>query len=65
MDTKRDYVMDIIALIIVVGFFIMCFEVLKIRLDPSDHDIIYMLMGQLTAGFVLVISYYFGSSKNK
>lgn len=59
---KRDWVVDTIAIIVVVGFFGMCVLVDIARLDQSDHDILYMLVGQLTSGFIMVLAYYFGSS---
>jgi len=62
---KRDWVLDIIAILVVLGFFVMCIIVAMEKLDQSDHDILYMLIGQLTAGFLMVISYYFGSSNKQ
>ncbi len=62
---KRDLVLDMIAFIVIIGFFVMCAMVEFTHLDQSDHDVLYMLSGQLTAGFMMVLSYYFGSSNKQ
>jgi len=62
---KRDYVLDIIAFIVILGYFIMCATVEFTKLDQSDHDVLYMMVGQLTAGFIMVLSYYFGSTNKQ
>jgi uncharacterized YccA/Bax inhibitor family protein len=59
---KRDSILDLIALIVVIGYFAMCCVICYVRLDQSDHDVLYMLVGQLTGGFIMVLSYYFGAS---
>jgi hypothetical protein len=59
---KRDYVLDSIAFTVVFGYFFMCAMVTFTKLDSTDHDILYMLIGQLTGGFIMVLSYYFGAS---
>jgi cell division protein FtsX len=60
---KRDWVLDFIAMLVVSGFFAMAFLIAIAPMDRSDHDILYMIIGQLTSGFLLVLGYYFGSSK--
>lgn len=62
---KRDWVESSIAVTVVAGFFVMCFLVALTKQDNSDHDILYMLIGQLTAGFIMVLSYFFGSVSSK
>lgn len=62
---REDWMLDFIAIVVVIGFFGMCFVVAFQKMDQSDHDILYMLIGQLTAGFIMVVSYYFGSSNKK
>lgn len=62
---KRDWVEALIALIVVSGFFIMCILVAITKQDNTDHDILYMLIGQLTSGFILILSYFFGSINKK
>lgn len=59
---KRNYIMEIIALAVVVGYFCMCGIVTFIRIPLEAHDILNMLFGQLMGGFMMVLSYYFGSS---
>ena len=58
---KRDWVMDSIALIVVVGFVSMSFLIVLSKLDQSNHDVLYMLVGQLAAGFIGVLSFFFGN----
>lgn len=59
---KNDYVLDSIAFLVIAGYFCMCTIVAFTKLDQSDHDVLYMMVGQLTGGFIMVLSYYFGSS---
>jgi len=59
---KRDIILDVISLIVIIGYFLMCGVICATRLDQSDHDVLYMMVGQLTGGFIMVLSYYFGSS---
>jgi|ERR1044071_8477876 hypothetical protein len=65
LTKKRDYILDIIAFIVVIGYFAMCMTLEYIKLDQSDHDVLYMMVGQLTAGFIMVLSYYFGSTNRQ
>lgn len=60
---KRDWIMDAISVVVVFGFFVMCVLVALVKEDQSDHDILYMLIGQLTAGFLMVLGYYYGGNK--
>jgi len=62
---KRDRILDFIAILVVLGYFIMCAMVGLTRMDQSDHDVLYMMVGQLTAGFIMVLGYYFGSSNKQ
>lgn len=59
---KRDWVMDFLTIFLVVGFFSLIMIVAFTKMDQSDHDILYLLTGQLSGAFLLSISYYFGSS---
>lgn len=59
--TKRDLVMDFIAITVVIGFFTMAFIIALTPRDNSDHDVLNMLIGQLSAGFIAVLSFFFGS----
>ena len=58
---RRDRVMDVIALVVIFGFFSTVFVVAFTKLDQSDHDVLYMMVGQLSAGFISVLSFFFGS----
>lgn len=59
---RRDWVLDFIAISVIMGFFSMCILVSMMKQDNTDHDILYMLVGQLTSGFLMVLSFFFGSS---
>lgn len=59
---KRNYVMEGIAVAVVLGYFFMCGVVTFIHIPTDAHDILNMLFGQLMGGFMMVLSYYFGSS---
>ena len=58
---RRDFVMDFIALAVVIGFFGMAFLIALTPRDSTDHDVLNMLIGQLSAGFIAVLSFFFGS----
>ena len=58
---RRDLVMDFIAITVVIGFFAMAFIIALTPRDNSDHDVLNMLIGQLSAGFIAVLSFFFGS----
>ena len=58
---RRDVVMDFIALAVVIGFFGMAFLIALTPRDNTDHDVLNMLIGQLSAGFIAVLSFFFGS----
>jgi hypothetical protein len=59
---KRDYVMEGIAVAVVIGYFAMCSITVFFSIPLADHDMLNMLFGQLMGGFMMVLSYYFGSS---
>lgn len=58
---RRDFIMDFIAVTVVVGFFGMTFLIAITPRDNSDHDVLTMLIGQLSAGFIGVLSFFFGN----
>lgn len=58
---RRDWVMDSIALCVVIGFFAICFAIAYPPRDKTDHDVLNMLIGQLSAGFITVLSFFFGN----
>lgn len=59
---KRDWVMDYLAVFIVVAFFGMCLLVAFIKIDPNISQVFYMLLGALAGGFSVILNYYWGSS---
>lgn len=59
---KFDWVQHVLAIIVVVGFFLVIAMVFITSLDKSDHDVLYMLVGVLGTTFGNIYSFYFGSS---
>lgn len=57
---KRDSILDWIAILVIIGFFLLC--IVNYFEHLSDDHIVTMLIGQMSSGFLLVLSYYFGSS---
>lgn len=57
---KRDGILDWIAILVVIGFFVLC--ILSYFVSISDDHVLSMLIGQISSGFMLCLSYYFGSS---
>ena len=62
---KRDWLLDIIAIVVIAGYFLMCTFVVFGDISNQDQQILYMMLGQLTGGFIMVLSYYFGSSNKQ
>lgn len=60
---KRDWVMDVIALLMVCGFFIMCFIVTFVPMHKENTDLMYMVIGQFSTGFITVLAFFFGASR--
>lgn len=53
---------EILTIVLVVGFFVSIYLVMAIKSDPSDHDVIYMMLGSVSAAFGAVVQFWFGSS---
>jgi len=60
---KTDWVLSGIAILVVLGFFILCG--LNYFFPVRDDHVLIMLIGQVSSGFLLVLSFYFGSSKKQ
>lgn len=60
---KRDIMLDILAILVVFGFFALC--LVNYFVHITDDHIIVMLIGQISSGFMLCLSYYFGSSNKQ
>ena len=61
---KRDSTVVILAVIIILGFFIGVFSLIFISLDKGSgaYEILLILFGALSAKFSTVVDYFFGSS---
>jgi hypothetical protein len=59
---KRDWALDMIAVVFILFFFTLC--VLNYFLEIKDDHVMVMLIGQVSAGVGLILSYYFGSSRD-
>lgn len=57
---KSDYLLDFIAVLVILGFFILC--IINYFVELKDDHILMILIGQISSGFMLVLSYYFGAS---
>lgn len=60
---KRDKILDGIAITVVLGYFCMCGLVAYEKFNQNENHILYILVGHLTAGFMMVLGYYFGATK--
>lgn len=60
---KTDWVLSAIAIIVVIGFFLLCG--LNYFFPLKDDHVLIMLIGQVSSGFVMVLSFFFGSSKKQ
>jgi hypothetical protein len=60
---KTDWRRDLVGIVVVGGFVIVC--VLLLRggtVDKDVHDIAVSLLGTLGAALMLIVGYYYGSS---
>jgi len=57
---KRDWVLDLIAVLFITFFFTVC--ILGYFYDIKEDHVMLMLIGQISAGVGLILAYYFGSS---
>ena len=62
--TLKEIYLYILATIIVVGFFALIAALMIYPLPEDSSGVIMMLFGTLSAGFGLVLGYFFGSSKS-
>lgn len=58
---KTDWVLSAIAILVVLGFFMLC--IMNYFYPIRDDHVLIMLIGQVSSGFLLVLGFYFGSSK--
>ena len=61
---RKDLILDILAIVIIAGFFGMILLIALTKMDNSDHDILYTMLGVLGSAFSQVCQYYFGSSRS-
>lgn len=61
---KTDWVLNIIALSVIIAFISMTFLIAITTFNASDHDVLFTLIGQLSSGFIAVLSFFFGSIRN-
>ena len=59
----RSYTPDVLAIIIVAGFFGILIAMMMGKLTVSDQQALLILLGSLSAGFGAVLNFFFGSSK--
>lgn len=56
--------MYLLAGLIVVGFFVLCFGMIKWAIPEDSAGVVYMLFGTLATSFGAVVQYFFGSSQS-
>ncbi len=57
--------MEFIAVVMVLGFFGMCFIISFFPLAKTDTNLMYLVIGQFSTGFITVLAYYFGATNQK
>jgi len=60
---KREWNQYILAWVIVIGFFLLCYFLMKAPLPQGSNEVVFMLFGALAAAFGAIVQYFFGSSK--
>lgn len=61
---KLNVAMYILATVIVIGFFMLIYYLMKTTIPAGNKDVAIMLFGTLSTSFGLVVGYFFGSSKS-
>lgn len=59
---QRDWVLDILAIGTVTGFFLLAILIFLIKVDPSMNGIVNFVFGEISSMAALVLSYYFGAT---
>lgn len=59
---QRDWMPSILSMLVTFGFFSTIFAIMSTTADPNDKEVLYIMLGGLSAAFTSIISYYFGSS---
>ncbi len=62
---KHDWVLPSLAIFSVSLFAAAIIIILFTKMDLSDHDVLYMMLGQLSTLVLMVYGYYFGSMYKK
>lgn len=58
----KDRLVPVLAWSIIIGFVAFCFGLFLFKIPADMKDIVFWLAGQLSGAFLMVISFYFGSS---
>ena len=65
MNSKqRDWHIYFIAWTVIAGFLSLCVILMFEDIPKESSNVLYILLGGLSAGFSQVLSYFFGSSKS-
>lgn len=60
----RDWNLYALAWLVVFGFFLLCYALMRVSLPAGSNEVVFMLFGSLATGFGTVLQYFFGSSKS-
>ena len=63
MKTAKEVFMYCLAAVIVIGIFILVGLLIFQEMPTSNKELLILVIGNLMAAFISVISYFFGSSK--
>jgi hypothetical protein len=59
----QDWLLSFVVVSVVIGFLGVCAIVGLMKTDATDHDIFYLLVGQMGMKFGTVVDYFVGSSR--
>lgn len=62
---KYQWVPPALSVLVTIGFFVTIAVIMFTKMDASDHDILYMMLGVLATTFSQCFNFYLGSSKNE
>lgn len=62
--TTKDIYMYVLGAIVVIGMFAITYMLIMKQVPEDNSSVFYMLTGQLAAGFLMVLGYFFGTSKS-
>jgi heme O synthase-like polyprenyltransferase len=63
MKNLKDYFQYALGAIIIAGFFILLYLLIKTEIPAKNTDVLNLVIGALIGSFSTIVGYFYGSSK--